>query len=206
MLSFALTCQVAFGQLPESVELRTSNVTVVLRNLRWMTTQKVQRVEGEFGKPVDPKPLDAAKLYHPDTVAYLYFDYERQIEPSDKPDGFTDLWVSIIGPQMPHTPFALKEAKGVGYAGLAFCGSDGQKPHTRVDGPLDLKVIFYGKTNGGQTNQFVMRDLKLNIAVDGVATITTTQFEALKSLYGRVKDLEKRVIELEKQKEARTNK
>lgn len=51
-----------------------------------------------------------------------------------------------------------------------------------------------------------MRDLKLNIAVDGVATITTTQFEAMKALYGRVKDLEKRVIELEKQKETRTNK
>jgi hypothetical protein len=181
MLSFTLTCQLAFGQLPESVEIKNANVTVVLRKFRWMTTQKLKPVVGGFGQPVDPKPLDPSKLYPPGTDAYLYFDYEKQIEPTDKPDGFAVVYVTLRDGQTSNRPFELKEPKGVGYIGLTFCGVDGlPKPSIRFDGGFEISV--YGKLNSGSKSPSLLskEKLKLKIAIDGVATNPQEKSEELK--------------------------
>lgn len=194
-----LPCLTAVGQLPKSVEITNENATVVLSNFKWMTTRKLAPVEGGFGQPVDPKPLDPTKLYTPGTDAYLYFDYEKRIESTDKPEGVAEVYVTMSG-QIGNRPFKLVEAQGVGYIGLVFNVYGGPTP--RIDGDFDLPIAVYGKrTNGAQLPSVVSNEkLKLRISIDGVATITETQFEALKALYRKVEALEIRVLELENQK------
>lgn len=132
-------------------------------------------------QPADPKPLDSSKLYPPGTFAYLYFDYERQIEPTDKPDGFAVVYVTLRDGQTPNRPFELKEPKGVGYIGLTLLGVDGQpKQNIRFDG--DFEISVHGKlNNGSKSPSFLSKEkLKLKIAIDEVATNAQEKSEELK--------------------------
>lgn len=191
------------AQFPESVEVTNENATVTLRNFRWMTAQKTKpRIGSSFYEPVDTVPLDSSKLYPPGTTVYLFFDYKSIVMPSEKPESVSEIFLTLKSkePGMGNLPTTIKESEGTEFIGLVFGGFGGPTP--KIEADLALNISIYGKRKNGQVlpTRHSDESVKLKVMIDGVAVISESQFEALKSMYRRLDLLEKRIKELESRK------
>ncbi|WP_182869111.1 hypothetical protein [Stieleria mannarensis] len=191
------------AQSPEPIAFSGQNATVTLSNFRWLTAQKFKSQRGiYFGEPIDPQPLNSSRLYPPRTYIYLFFDYRVY---RDNPRGAkSKLFVrlneegQVAGKPRPlgNKRFEIAGNEGTGFIGFGY-GAGAGVP--RVDGNLEFSIDVY--TEQANEKELVIgksdKNLKVTFSIDGEAIISESQLEAIKSMYRRLEQLEKRAKTLE---------
>lgn len=193
----------ASAQLPQSIEMKLESASAKLSNLKLITCQRL--VQDEKGtRPIEPIPFQQDKLYPPNTLFFLQFDYECDFQPSDDPKAIKSVNIAVeipkrtetsIGGFVGHFPTSLKGEKGTTHIGLANVFTDEKTKLAEIETVLKL----YGQRND---NTFVpevnsTEKIKIKLSMDRLAQISETQFEALKGMYKRIQELEARVKQLE---------
>jgi hypothetical protein len=194
---------IALAQLPQTLEMQLDTVTVKLSNIQVITCPRL--IQDERGtRPIDPSPLEAKKLYPPNTNVFIKFDFETDFQPSDDPKALKFVAVSVDIPKRTETsiggfggymPASIKDSKGTSYIGLSQVFTDEKTKLAEIETTLQL----HGQRND---NTFVptvtsSEKIRVKISMDRLAQISETQFDALKAMYKRIQELEARVKQLE---------
>ncbi|XZE53016.1 hypothetical protein SH139x_004729 [Planctomycetaceae bacterium SH139] len=194
---------IARAQLPQTLEMQLDTVSVKLSNIQVITCPRL--IQDEQGtRPIDPSPLEANKLYPPNTNVFIKFDFETNFQPSDNPKALKFVAVSVdvpkrtessIGGFNGYMPASLKDSKGTSFIGLSQVFTDEKTKLAEIETSLQL----YGQRNDNTRVPTVTSNEKIRVKIymDRLAQISERQFDALKAMYKRVQELEARVKQLE---------
>ncbi len=203
LIVVCLCAGIAQAQLPKALEMKLESVSVKLSNFQVLTSPRL--IQDENGtRPVDPSPLDANKLYPPNTHVFLKFDFETNFKSSDDPKALKYVALSVDIPKRTETSIggfvgymgaSLKDSKGTSYITFADVFTDEKSKLADFETNLQL----YGQLND---NTFVpsvssSEKIRVKISMDRLAQISESQFDALKAMYKRIQELEERVKQLE---------
>lgn len=183
--------------------MKLDTVTAKISNIQIITCPKlIQDKDGT--RPIDPSPLIAGKLYPPNTLVFIKFDFETDFQPIDDPKALKSLNVAVnipkwteasVGGFNGYMPASLKGSKGTSYIGLSQMFTD-EKTKTAE---IDTELQQYGQRNNKTMVPTVTatEKIRIKISMDRLAQISETQFDALKGMYKRIQELETKVKQLE---------
>ena len=100
IVNFCLFQGLAYAQLPQNIDMKLESTTVKLSNFQVITCPKL--IQDENGtRPIDPTPFVSDKLYPPNTLFFIKFDFETDLQPSDDPKAIRGLTVAVKVIQTP---------------------------------------------------------------------------------------------------------
>ena len=192
----------AFGQEPTNnvtFKIEETSSTITLSNIRFVTA------DGQIGRESlkNPIPLDPEKLLPPETQIYVMFDYESDFQPSKEPDGVSQVWITpmyLPTSQIPgirgYGQFIPPkwEPKGTGFFSLQWVSGKAQQ---KTEFGLRLGASKYDNKRKFLGNTESAVSFPLKFVMDGEVMLSASQFDAIKAMFKRVAELEKKVKELE---------
>jgi hypothetical protein len=192
----------AFGQDNASnavFKIEEVSSTITISNVRFVTADG--QIDRETLK--NPIPLDPEKLLPPETQIYVLFDYESDFQPSSDPAGISQIWITpmyLPTSQIPgirgygqFSP-AKWEPKGTGFFSLQWSSG---KTQQKTEFGLRLGASKYDSKRKFLGNSESTVVFPLKFVMDGEVMLSSSQFDAIKAMFKRVAELEKRVKELE---------
>ncbi|MDA1214289.1 MAG: hypothetical protein O2955_17410, partial [Planctomycetota bacterium] len=171
------------------MSFKLGELSLDLKNIAVVTGEPT-----EFGGlPEKPVPVPAKKLLPPNSAIWITFDYETNFEKSDQPQGSSFLAVGIeipAGKPWGYGPADISQKAGKGTVRVSIFGG-GPKVIEFNDA---IKLVAYTRTNNGEDRQVTSEaGIPVKFRIDGMVTLSTTEYAELQAMKKTLADLEKRL-------------
>lgn len=196
LITGAASHDTAVAQPPKAIDFKLGNITLRLTNLQVVTGERPTGPEG--GLPDKTVPLTPDKLLAPDDMVWITFDYETNFMKSGEPKGPDFLSVGIEIPETRmwgYQPAGITKKSGKGAVGLVV------HPGTKAfDVNEAVKLTTYMRTKGEEIQSKSDKTVLIKCRIDGVVTLSATQYAEIQAMMRKVAELEKKVQALEGKK------